>query len=187
MLIHVLRGRTLRTALIGLLCALILPTSAHAGKAHTHGVAQLQLSIEGSRLELAFELPLDTLVGFERAPRNAGEREAARAALTRLREGSNLAKPDAAARCRVLGTDVQAPLLESKTPDAAAGAKSPEHADALVTLTFECEQIAQLGAVDLVLFDAFARLQRVEAAMVTPKGQGKATLRRAAKTLRLPR
>ncbi|MFM8638027.1 MAG: DUF2796 domain-containing protein, partial [Betaproteobacteria bacterium] len=63
----------------------------------------------------------------------------------------------------------------------------PQHADASVSLTFECEQIAQLGSVGLALFDSFRRLERVEAEMVTPKGQGKATVRRAAKNLRLPR
>jgi len=168
------------------ICLLAAP-AAYAGKAHTHGVAQLKLSVEAAQLNLAFELPLDTLVGFERAPRTPAETEAARVALARLREATALVKPDAAAKCRLLGSQVQAQVLEGTAKPGTGRPAEPQHADASVSLTFECEQIAQLGSVELALFDSFRRLERVEAEMVTPKGQGKATVRRAAKNLRLPR
>ena len=167
--------------------SLLAAQDVHAGKAHTHGVAQLKLSVEASQLHLALELPLDTLVGFERAPRTPAETEAARQALARLREATALVKPDAAAKCRLLGSEVQASVLEGQAKPAPWRPSASEHADALVSLTFECEQIAQLASVELVMFDSFRRLERVQAEMVTQSGQGKATVRRSDRTLKLPR
>jgi len=115
------------------ICLLAAP-AAYAGKAHTHGVAQLKLSVEAAQLNLAFELPLDTLVGFERAPRTPAETEAARVALARLREATALVKPDAAAKCRLLGSQVQAQVLwrvrPSRGPSALLSPSTPTHRSA---------------------------------------------------------
>jgi hypothetical protein len=40
-----------------------------AGKAHEHGALKLDVAIEGNKLTIAMEAPLDNLLGFERAPR----------------------------------------------------------------------------------------------------------------------
>ncbi len=133
---------------------------ATAGKAHTHGVGQMSVVLEASQLRVEVELPLDTLVGFERSPRTDAEREAARATVT----------------------EVDPSLLEGPVRPAPHG-----HADASVRLLFECGQVAQLGALELVLFEAFSRLVRLEVQIVTPSGQSKATMRRPDQRLRLPK
>ncbi|MCB1546297.1 MAG: DUF2796 domain-containing protein [Hyphomicrobiaceae bacterium] len=73
-------GSTLRgLAALGLaLCG-----AAFAGKAHQHGVARLDLAVDGGTVTIAVEMPLDALVGFERSPRTGAERQAAAAALAR--------------------------------------------------------------------------------------------------------
>ncbi len=155
---------------------------AIAGKAHVHGVGQMSVVLEEAQLRVELELPLDTLVGFERSPRTDAEREAARAALARMRTPAALVRPDAAAQCRATGTEVDPSLLEGPARAAPQG-----HADARVTLLFECGQVGQLGGLDLVLFDAFSRLERLEVQIVTPSGQSKASIRRSVKRLRLPK
>ena len=69
-------GSTLRgLAALGLaLCG-----AAFAGKAHQHGVARLDLAVDGGTVTIAVEMPLDALVGFERSPRTGAERQAAAA------------------------------------------------------------------------------------------------------------
>jgi hypothetical protein len=47
----------------------VLP-AAHAQHKHVHGEGQLDVAIEGGKISLALELPLDAAVGFERAPKN---------------------------------------------------------------------------------------------------------------------
>ena len=50
---------------------------------------------------------------------------------------------------------------------------------------FRCKAPAALRTVDVRLFDAFARLERVRVQAALPGGQRKATLRRQATVLRL--
>lgn len=86
-----------------------------AGKAHEHGALKLDVAIEGNKLTIAMEAPLDNLLGFERAPRTDAERKAAAEVLARLRspiQGKALFSADAAAQCTLSKADVQAPVLE---------------------------------------------------------------------------
>jgi hypothetical protein len=155
---------------------------ATAGKAHTHGVGEMSVVLEASQLRVEADLPLDTLVGFERSPRTEAEREAARAAVARLRAPAALVRPDAAAQCRATVTEVDPSLLEGPARHSPQG-----HADASVKLLFECSQMAQLGALELLMFESFSRLVQLEVRIVTPNGQSKATIRRPAQRLRLPK
>ena len=166
-------------SLLAVLSLTALP--AHAGKAHAHGVAQMTVSLEGARLSVGLEMPLDSLVGHERAPRTEAERTAARAALERLRDGATLLRPEAGAGCRLVQAQVDAPVLEQGA--AAAGG----HADALASYAFDCADPARLNTLEVNLHEAFRRLERVEVQFVTPGAQGRLVLRKPAKTVRLGR
>ena len=103
-------------------------TAWAAGKAHEHGALKLDVAIEGNKLTIAMEAPLDNLLGFERAPRTDAERKAAADVLARLRnpdKGGPLFALDAAAQCIVGKAEVQAPVLEP----GAKSAPKDEHAD----------------------------------------------------------
>ena len=88
---------------------------------HEHGVAVLELSVESEILILRFSSPLDNLLGWERAPRNAAEQRQ----YTALREefaqpAFILSIPDALA-CRLAETTVSDPYGR---PSAAPRAKA---------------------------------------------------------------
>lgn len=169
-------------ALLALALTASLP--AQAGKAHEHGVAKLDLALEGNVLSASLDTPLDNLLGFERAPRTDAERRAAAELLQRLRKGEGVLSADAAAQCSFAKATVKAPVLEPA--GATAGAKS-EHADLEASFEFRCAQPQQLRAVELSLFDSFKRMQRIDVQVVGPQGQSKVTLRRPAKQVRLVR
>ena len=197
----------LATATLALVMA-TLPV-AHAGKAHEHGVAKLDVAIEGNKLTVAMESPLDNLLGFERAPRTDAERKAAADMLARLRIGGALFTADAAAQCTLSKAEITAPVLEpatkpaapvapSKAPVSGAAAKAPasgaaakasggEHADLDASYEFTCAQPQQLRKLDVGLFDAFKRMKRIEVQVAGAQGQSKATLRRPARTVALVR
>lgn len=157
-----------------------------AGQAHEHGALKLDVAIEGRRLTLALEAPLDNLLGFERAPRSDAERQAAAGLLARLRrpdQAPALFTPDAAAQCTLAQAEVQAPLL---APGARAGA-ADEHADLDASYEYRCARPEALRSLDLGLFDAYPRVQRIEVQVAGPAGQAKQTLRRPARAVRLAR
>ncbi len=152
-----------------------------APHAHEHGVGKLAEAVDGSTLTIDLDAPLDGFLGFERAPRNDAERKAAAGLLARLRDAAGLFRPDAAAGCKAGEAKVDAPVLEP-------GAKGTgEHADLELQFSFQCAQPQALRTLDVALFDAFKRLQRIDVQVATAKGQSKLTLRRPARTVTLAR
>ena len=177
-------------------CIAILSLAAAAsaqGQAHQHGVVQLGVAIDGQTLNLSLDAPLDSLLGFERRPRTAGEREAVAAVLKRLDPGSALWRPNAEAQCRLTKTTLEAPLLQTaggpgaKEAKEAQEAKEAEHADLDGSWEFHCGQMDKLSGIELGLFDAFKRIQRIEVQVAGPKGQVKRELKRPNKLLGLSR
>lgn len=168
------------------------------GKAHEHGAVKLDVAIEGQKLSIEMDAPLDNLLGFERAPRNDAERQAAAAVLARLRapqQGQPLFRPDAAAQCTLVKAEVRAPVLEPATKFAVAAKgqakKGPPdqevHADVEAQYEFSCAQPQLLGQLGLGLFEAYKRIQRIDVQVAGPKGQTKATLKRPASQVPLAR
>lgn len=159
---------------------------AGAGKAHEHGVMKLDVAVEGNILSIALESPLDSFLGFERAPRTDAERQAAADLLTRLRgpgQGAPLFSPDAAAQCTLSKADVSAPVLEAPKPAAAKDG----HADLDASYTYTCAQPAQLKNLDVGLFEAFRRLKRIDVQVAGAQAQSKMTLTRPARSIKLAR
>lgn len=160
---------------------LATPGARAAPHAHEHGVARLDVSLDGSTLTLMLSGPLDGFVGFERAPRTDAERQLASSTLARLRDTAALFKPDAAAACTPAAAQVAAPVLEGQ-----AVAKG-EHADLDAEYRFNCRQPQQLKGVDLALFDSFKRLQRLNVQVATGQGQAAQVLKRPARRVQLAR
>jgi hypothetical protein len=182
-------NRTAPTRLTSILAIAFLCASGTAwaaGKAHEHGALKLDVAIEGGKLTIAMEAPLDNLLGFERAPRTDAERKAAADVLARLRspdKGTPLFVMDAAAQCSLGKAEVQAPMLE---PDAKSGAKD-EHADLDSSYEFSCAKPEALRSLDIGLFDAYKRIQLIDVQVAGPKGQAKVTLKRPARKVLLTR
>ena len=157
------------------------PSTQAAPHAHEHGVARLAVAVDGNTLSIELDAPLDGFLGFERAPRTDAERKAAADLLVRLRDAAALFKPDAAAGCKAGDVKVEAPVLEP-------GYKGKgEHADLEAQFSFQCAQPQALRVLDVALFDAFKRLQRIDVQVAGAKGQSKATLKRPARAVTLSR
>jgi hypothetical protein len=158
------------------------PPALHAAPhAHEHGVARLTVAVDGPVLSIDLDAPLDGFLGFERAPRTEAERRAAAALLTRLRDAASLFVPDAAAACKVEAVELVAPVLEP-------GARvQGGHADLEAQVAFRCAQPQALRTLEVRLFDAFARLQRIDVQVATARGQSKVTLKRPARAVPLGR
>ncbi|MDP1650635.1 MAG: DUF2796 domain-containing protein [Rubrivivax sp.] len=167
----------------GLLMALMLTSPAHAagGRAHEHGVVRVDVAVQGDSFTVNLDAPLDSLLGFERAPRNDKERQAVDEVLARLRSGAGLFDADAAAQCTLGKAEVSAPVLE------AGAAAMGGHADIDAGYELRCAQPAQLRTLDLGLFEAFRRIQRIDVQVAGARGQVKATLKRPARSVRLVR
>jgi hypothetical protein len=151
-----------------------------AAPAHTHGHATLRVAVDGGKLDVLLDTPLDGLVGFERAPRTDAERQAIRDAASKLRAGG-LFVPTPAAGCTQksvkLVSPVLAPDLLGEAPSgAAAPRKSGEHADLEAAIAFECSNAAELKGLETTLLRTFTRIRKLDVQVAGPRGQSKTVL-----------
>ncbi|HXD42550.1 MAG TPA: DUF2796 domain-containing protein [Ramlibacter sp.] len=162
---------------------LTLPAALAAG-AHEHGVVHLDVAVEGRRITLQMESPLDNLLGFERAPRSDAERRRADAVVRQLKAAGKLFVIDGAAQCQLSRVELSSAALQL----GAAGRPDPGgHADIDGSFEFDCADASRARFIDVGLFDAFAGMQRIEVQAVTPKAQLKATLKRPQRRVDLVR
>ncbi|MEK8026681.1 ZrgA family zinc uptake protein [Pseudaquabacterium rugosum] len=181
------------------------PAAAGSPAAHHHGVGQLDIGLDGDRLQVTLTLPLDSLLGHERAPRTTAEREAARRAVQRLRATADWLRPDAAAACRLVDLAIEAPVLRAVLeggtvppaqaapaparatarpgPAAASSVLAPAvqdegHADLDLDATWQCAAPGQLRTIEQRLFAQHPRLQTLEVRIAGPRGQRQRTLSR---------
>jgi len=175
-----------RFALLWLLLALAMPALANEQKhehkhshqhAHVHGQAALQVTVDGASLDLRLESPLEAVLGFEHAPRNDKERAAVASLRKTLAAGEQLFAPTVAAGCKLTETRVISDVLDGKP-----GAGADGHGDVVAEYRFACAQPARLTGLEARLFSNFPRLRRLDAQVVSGKGQ---TARRLTPRMRL--
>lgn len=147
---------------------LALP-AAHAQHKHVHGEGRIDVVIERDGFSVDLDLPLDTVVGFERAPRTEKEKAALAEAHRILQDAAALFLPTPAAQCVVRKTEVE-------LPDFKDGGKDGGHAGIEAEYEFRCAAPAALQGIETTLFKSFKRLYRLEARHAGPAGQGAARL-----------
>ena len=167
-----------------LLAALLGAPATLAAAPHEHGVVHLDVAVEGRRITLLMESPLDNLLGFERAPRDVSERRRADAAVAKLKAADKLFAIDGAAQCKLTKVELSSAALKL---GAAAEPDADGHADVDGSFEFDCADAPRAGFIDVGLFDAFAGMQRIEVQAITPKAQFKATLKRPQRRIALVR
>jgi Protein of unknown function (DUF2796) len=187
---------------LALLPLLLFPGIAVAQQPHEHGAATLSVALDGGKLLVDLESPLDNLVGFEHVPRTDQQRAAIKKMEERLQAGDRVLRPAAAAGCTVRAVRIEHPYrtgvaggvapAESAKPKAEAkggqskgkGAKTEEtHAELRATYELECAKPEALDRLEVLFFDAFPGMKRIRAQTASPRGQGSKTLTARSRTL----
>lgn len=156
-----------------LAAACLLPLPALAGKptAHVHGTASLQVAIDGNLLTLNLESPLESLLGFENAPRTDKQKAAVRTLSERLNQAGELFMPSPAARCVPVSVKLESPVLQAgKQPT------GDSHADLDGEFVFRCEKPEALRDLEVAIFQGFPNLRRLDVQVAGPRGQSAARL-----------
>lgn len=148
--------------LYGLLLGLLVCLSAGAAPAHVHGDARLEIALEGDTLTIHLETPLDGLLGFERAPRSAAEKQAVQAMKATLEQPERLFQIAAEAGCRAGKPEIESAIFDGK---------SSGHLDLDADYRWQCTKPSALRDVATRLFAEFPRLKRIKVEFAGPNGQ----------------
>jgi hypothetical protein len=180
----------IRNAVAVALCALTtiavsLPGFAadHQHGAHQHGVSNLNLVIDGQRLELELESPGSDIVGFEHPPATDADRKAIAGAAGLLRDGGSLFVTAAAAGCKLQSAEIESPGVEKgdehhghdhgkeKHKQDNPGAGKETHSEFHAHYRFVCDHPERLTHIDVGFFKAFVQARELEVQAVTPEKQ----------------
>ena len=179
-----------------------LPVRAHAqdhsAEAHEHGVGQLEIALDGGRLEIGFTTPGSDVVGFEGQPADEADVAKVKSALATLDDPKQLFGFEPAGACSASGGARIEPPAAALQPVAAAGKAVAASADAhdhhaehdhdhdhdhaeassghgnwRASYTFECSSPT---AIVVNLFDVFPSLQTIRTQLIAPGAQTGAEL-----------
>lgn len=139
---------------------------AGAGPAHVHGKGDLSVVVAGDTLTLGLEIPLDALVGFERAPRTDKEKAAWRAMTQVFDDPAALFQATPEAGCAPAEKSVKLPYVQG------AAAPADGHGDLDAEYVFKCAKPAALKGFATTIFQRFPRLYRLDVKRSGPTSQG---------------
>lgn len=154
-----------------LLPFLISPLLCVAAEPHVHGVATLQIAVDGKLLQLHLESPLASLLGFEHMPRTSQQKSAVKAMEAQLKRAEKLFYPSPKAGCSLKSVSLESPVLKAEKHQ-----EAHDHADLDGDFVFACSRPEALRGLDIQLFDAFPGLRQLKTEAATPRGQKAATL-----------
>jgi len=157
--------------------------------AHEHGVASLNLAIEGKQISIDLDSPAVNLLGFEHAASQPEDIAKVAAVQAQLRQAEQLFQFPEDAGCTVASTDLVSPLFAEHQHEQEESVHESEHesveheheheheehnsqhADIEAHFVFDCSMPAALTNMQLPLFKIFPGLQRLNLQAVTPSGQ----------------
>lgn len=155
--------------------------------AHEHGVASLNLVVDGNQVSLELDSPAANLVGFEYQPSTDEDRATVARVKAALEQADGLFTLTAAADCQLQQVELDSPLFaahdhdEHDHHDADEHAQDDEHehgehADIEGRFDYVCAAPEQLEALTLPLFNDFPAMQRIQVQAITASGQHGAVL-----------
>lgn len=169
--------------------------------AHVHGIAALNLALEGQEVEIELDSPAANIVGFEHAPSSESDHAALDKAAALLKAGDRLFRFNEDAGCQMENADVSSELLEedhdeheeheghadkkssmhSHEEEKAHDHEDEEHeheghADIEAAYHFECTEPSKLTQLTVELFEAFPDMEKIDVQYVIESKQGASEL-----------
>jgi len=143
--------------------------------AHEHGVASLNVALDGTTLELELDSPAMNLVGFEHAASSDADKAKVAAVRQQLEQPLKLFVLAQAAGCNETTQQLQSPLFGNASAaddDDDGHAHAHEHSDIHAHYQLTCSQPGKLAQLDLApLFAAFPATQKINVQLIGPNGQ----------------
>lgn len=149
---------------------------------HQHGIASINVALDGDKLEITLESPTMNIVGFEHAATSAADQATVSAAKAVLEQPLQLFALPASAGCAVTRAKVESALFQPADANSPAAHDEGEvHSDIDADYQLTCSNPADLTSISLApLFKQFSGTQKITVQLIGPNGQEGAELTPAA-------
>jgi hypothetical protein len=155
---------------------------------HVHGIAVLNVALEGQDVQIELDSPAANIVGFEHAPSSKADHAALDKAVATLKGGDRLFRFNEDAGCRMEQADATSQLLDGEQAEhekhegpAKGGHEDaqhePEHegethSDIEAAYHFVCDQPGKLTLLTIELFEVFPGTEKLAVQYVIEGKQG---------------
>ena len=134
----------------------------HEHRAHSHGNGKLELAIDGNSVKGKFELPMESLLGFENLPKNTSQKKTMAALQEATQTIEKFIQLPASAGCVAKSISAASDMFSGKKSD---------HSDLDLSFVWECKKISEIKQIDLVIFKNYRKLKSMKVDLVTPQSQ----------------
>jgi Protein of unknown function (DUF2796) len=151
---------------------------------HAHGVAEVDIVVEGAKVTVQFRAPAESVMGFEHEAKSENDRKKRDAALEQLRTKLNqmiVFEPTLA--CTFF--DVKTVVVEEKSsrPQEQSGKgksqkKSAEHREVHAAASVACDKSIAGSRVRFGVYKAFPEIHEIKVQVLGDSGQSGATIKK---------
>ena len=162
-------------------------------ESHEHGVANLNVAVEGKNIYIEFTSPAANIVGFEHHPRTHEQKDAVKDAVNKLKKGEALFLLSAKSESKLVKSSVDTDIdkgaehhaeeghahskeehhghAEEHHEDHGDADKHERHSEFEATYQFACQKPDKLSQIEVMLFRAFPGIEHIEVQLVTATKQ----------------
>ena len=162
----------------------ILAQTARQKDSHEHGAAIIKMVMEDEKLQIEFEVPSESLIGFEHFPKSQSNRENFNKAIKVLSDPSKLFSQPIKAECLLVGMNVSQSLFsneeehghdESEKEDEHGhdeSEKSEIHSEFKSNYYWNCQHLDEIDSIGTQLMSFFPRIEEIRVHWISNNGQG---------------
>ena len=173
----------------------ILAEVARQKDSHEHGAAIIKMVMEDEKLQIEFEVPSESLIGFEHFPKSQSNRENFNKAIKVLSDPSKLFSQPIKAECLLVGMNVSQSLFsneeehghdesekeeehghdESEKEDEHGhdeSEKSEIHSEFKSNYYWNCQHLDEIDSIGTQLMSFFFGIEEIRVNWISNNGQG---------------
>jgi len=167
-------------------------------KAHNHGVANLMVAFESNNLEVQFESPAMSLLGFEHSPKTEQQMEIIESTKAKLKSPENLLSIKGAdCQFNSANVSIDGPagksLSHNDKQDITQQHKdhhddhhsNQEHSEVSAVYKFDCDDTEKIQSLSVSLFDSFPSIEEIKVTWLSDTQQSQDVLRPDKATINL--
>ena len=154
--------------------------------AHVHGVAEINIAVEGTKATVEFRAPAESVMGFEHEAKSESDKKKRDAALEQLRaKGGHMVVFDLKLGCK--SSDMKTAIVEARADSTKAHAskdahkdqkKSGEHREVHGTFSVACDKPLAGSRVRFGVSKVFRDIQEIKVQVLGDSGQSGATIKK---------
>jgi len=162
----------------------ILAQVSRQKDSHEHGAAIIKMVMEDEKLQIEFEVPSESLIGFEHFPKSQSNRENFNKAIKVLSDPSKLFSQPIKAECLLVGMNVSQSLFsneeehghdESEKEEEHGhdeSEKSEIHSEFKSNYYWNCQHLDEIDSIGTQLMSFFFSIEEIRVNWISNNGQG---------------